>query len=127
MKKFLAICLLLSAFPVCAQGWVRYAQNDDSMMYFDSLRTRKMGDTSFVWDLHNFSAPAKDQNGKAFQSVLYAIEYNCRAQKRRVLSLLRLSDQMGKGDTVSEETVVSEWSDATPSSLAGELFKHICE
>jgi hypothetical protein len=127
MKKLFAICLLLCAFPVSAQGWVRYAENDDGMMYFDSLRTRKMGDTSFVWDLHNFSAPVKDQNGKTFQSALYAIEYNCRAQKRRILGSSRLSGAMGVGDTVSEETLVSEWRDAFPGSLAGELFRHICE
>ena len=96
-------------------------------MYFDSLRTRKMGDTSFVWDLHNFTAPVKDANGKTFQSALYAIEYNCRAQRRRILSLSRLSAEMGKGEVVSEETLVSEWRDAFPGSLAGELFRHICE
>lgn len=127
MKKFALPVLLLTALPACAQGWVNYAQNDAGVLYFDSLRTRKMGDTAFVWDLHDLSAPARDVQGRTFQSALYATEYQCRARKRRVLSQSTLSGKMGSGDTVSEESQVSAWSEVTPGSIADELFKHICE
>ena len=51
MKKITALLLLLTAVPAAAQGWVRYAQTDEADFYFDSLRTRKMGDMVVV-DAH---------------------------------------------------------------------------
>jgi len=132
MKKILALGVLLAFFtaaplPAAAQGWVRYAQTEEGLMYFDSLRTRKMGDTAFVWDLHDMPGIATDDSGKQFRSVLYAVEYQCRAKKRRVLSMTRHTEHMGVGAAASEETVVSEWREASADSLGGELFKHICE
>ncbi len=127
MKKILLSLLLLTSLPVCAQGWVRYADNDAGTMYFDSLRTRKMGDTAFVWDLHDLKAGAKDEAGLSYRSTLYATEYNCRSRQRRVLSAARYAEPMGKGSISSEISMVSAWSEALPDSLPGQLFNHICE
>jgi hypothetical protein len=127
MKKFLAVCLLLATLPVCAQGWVRYAQTDEATHYFDSLRTRKMGDTAFVWDLHELKVPAVDGAGTRFQSLLFALEYNCRPRQYRVLSTAWMAGAMGDGRMVKETTGAGEWHDATAGSLRGMLFNHICE
>jgi hypothetical protein len=127
MKKAAAIALLLAALPACAtEVWIPYAQSETATMYFDSLRTRKMGDTSFVWDLHDLKADASDANGKHYRSVMYAIEYQCRARKRRVLGIQRYTEAMAKGAAV-EETMTGEWTPTPPESLAGKLFDHICE
>jgi hypothetical protein len=127
MRKILLAGMLLITLPAFAQGWVRYAQTDAASMYFDSLHTRKMGDTAFVWDLHDLVNAATEGNGKTYRSALYAIEYNCRARKRRVLGATFMTESMGKGATAAEESLVSDWTDAATGSLAGELFKHICE
>ena len=127
MQKIIMACLLLITLPASAQGWVRYAQTDAGSMYFDSLRTRKMGDTAFVWDLHDLATNTTDSNGKAYRSVLYAVEYNCRARKRRILGITWQAEGMGHGFLTAEEARVSEWTEATAGSLPGELFKHICE
>ena len=127
MKKFIALLLLISALPACAQqAWVRYAETGEATLYFDSLRTRKMGDTSFVWDLHDLNAIATDENGKTYRSVLYATEYQCRARKRRVLGILRHAEAMGKGEA-TEVVMTGDWTPTPPGSLAGQLFDHICE
>ena len=80
MKNLLAACLLLASLSASAQTWTRYAQTDDATIYFDHLRTRKIGDVAFVWDLHDLSAPLTQADGKPFRSALYAVEYNCRAK-----------------------------------------------
>lgn len=127
MKKSVALVLLLASLPACAQlAWVRYAETDGATLYFDSLRTRKMGDTSFVWDLHDLKAPATDEYGKHYRSVLYATEYQCRARKRRVLGILRHADAMGKGEA-TEVVLTGDWTPTPQDSLAGRLFDHICE
>lgn len=128
MKKIIALLLLLlAALPVCAQGWVRYAQTDEATHYFDSLRTRKMGDTAFVWDLHDLRAPVTDDAGIRFQSVLFALEYNCRPRKYRVLSTAWMAGSMAGGSAAKETAGAGEWQDAAADSLRGMLFKHICE
>lgn len=127
MTKLAALIILLTALPASAQGWVRYAQTDDASYYFDSLRTRKMGDTAFVWDLHDLGGEARDAQGKAHRSALHAIEYQCRARKHRQLSVARHAEPMGKGAPVSEESGAGDWIETRPDSLAGQLFNHVCE
>lgn len=127
MKPFLYLCLALLAAPAAAQGWVRYAASDEATHYFDSLRTRKMGDTSFVWDLHDLQQATTDGQGNTYRSTLYATEFQCRAGKHRWLSISRHGEAMGRGAPVSEEIGAGEWQQTRPDSLAGQLFKHICE
>jgi hypothetical protein len=59
MKKIAALLLLLTTLPAWSQAWIRYAQTDSATLHFDSLRTRKMGDTAFVWDLHDLKTEAR--------------------------------------------------------------------
>ncbi len=127
MKKILALLFLLTTLPASAQGWVRYAQTDEALLYFDSLRTRKMGDTAFVWDLHDLKTEGRDPQGKPYRSALFATEYQCRARKHRWLGVTRHSEAMGQGSPVSEETGAGEWQETRKASLAGQLFNHICE
>lgn len=127
MKTLLTILLVCLATPVLAQHWVRYAESDESLMYFDSLRTRKMGDTAFVWDLHDLKSPATDASGNPYRSILYAIEYQCRARKWRVLGTSRHTQSMGSGKPVSEEAGATAFAEAGPGSRAEQLFNHVCE
>jgi hypothetical protein len=123
---FAVVCCLCSQ-TAWAEGWIRYADNDQVDMYFDSFNKRKMGDTAFVWDLHDLKAPNKRSNGFAFQSVGYAVEYQCRAMKRRVLAIKWFSAQMGEGKQQVEEGVVGDWVVIKPGSIEKLLFDHICE
>lgn len=127
MKKILTLMLICFATPALAQHWVRYAESEDSVMYYDSLRTRKMGDTAFVWDLHDLNGEAIDSSGQRYRSVLYAVEYQCRARKWRVLGTSRHGAAMGAGKPVSEEAGATAFVGATPGSRAEQLFNHVCE
>ncbi len=127
MKTIAALVMLLAALPALGtEIWIPYAQDEQATMYFDRLRARKMGDTSFVWDLHDLKAEATDAKGQRYRSVMYATEYQCRARKHRVLGIQRYTDAMAKG-TVVEETMTGEWTATLPESLGGQLFNHICE
>ncbi len=123
----LAFLYCLSSQAAWAEGWIRYADNDKVDMYFDSFHKRKMGDTAFVWDLHDLKSPAKRSNEFVYKSVGYAVEYQCRAMKRRVLAIKWYSDKMGEGKQQVEEGVVGDWVVITPGSIEKLLFDHICE
>jgi len=126
MRKIIALALLVIALPAWSQAWIRYAQTDTATLYFDSLRPRKMGDTAFVWDLHDLKTEAKDASGRVYRSIMHATEYQCRIRQRRVLSILLHSEPMAKGTSV-EIVSAGDWTATPPDSLAGELFNHICE
>lgn len=126
MKRIVTLLLLLTTLPALAQVWICYAQTDTATLYFDSLRTRKMGDTAFVWDLHDLNKPAKDDAGRVYRSVMYATEYQCRIRQRRVLSILLYPEPMAKGTDI-EVIASGEWTATPPDSLSGQLFDHICE
>ena len=96
-------------------------------MYYDSLRTRKMGDTAFVWDLHDLKIDVTDSAGKPYRSILYAVEYQCRARKWRLLGISRHGEAMGAGKPVSEEVGATAFIAAAPGSRAEQLFNHVCE
>ena len=54
-RRFLFALLAMLAGNVFAGGWilVRYAETEPAIHYFESVQMRKMGDTAFVWDLHD--------------------------------------------------------------------------
>jgi hypothetical protein len=126
MKKIAALFLLLTTLPAWSQVWLPYSQTESASLYFDSLRTRKMGDTAFVWDLHDLKAEAKDRSGRAYRSVMHATEYQCRIRQRRVLSVLLHAGPMATGAAV-ELVTAGDWEATPPGSVGGQLFDHICE
>jgi hypothetical protein len=126
MKKIAALFLLLTTLPAWSQVWLPYSQTESASLYFDSLRTRKMGDTAFVWDLHDLKAESKDGSGRAYRSVMHATEYQCRIRQRRVLSVLLHAGPMATGAAV-ELVTAGDWEATPPGSVGGQLFDHICE
>ena len=67
-----------------------------------------------------------DAEGKAYRSIIYAREFNCRKEQSRILSWQRKSESMGNGAVVSEHSQVSEWTDVkTPN--AKRLMMAACE
>lgn len=125
MKKFLALILLCAASLAQAQTWERYAQSGDATQYFDKFRRVVMSGMAFVWDLHDLRSESSEA-GKAWRSVLYPTEVNCRAVKKRVLSSHKMSGPMGSGDTVAEDTVVGPWMDVQPGTADDRLMVAAC-
>ncbi|MCF8163139.1 MAG: hypothetical protein K9J47_08625 [Sulfuritalea sp.] len=128
-RHFIFALLAMLAGNVCAGGWVlvRYAETELAIHYFESIQMRKMGDTAFVWDIHDLKTPAITTDGFTYNSVGYAVEYQCRARKRRTLAIKWFEKHLGEGAVKSQEGVVSDWMIATPETLEGQLFNHVCE
>ena len=128
-SRFFLTLLCILAANAYGGGWVlvRYAETEPAIHYFESVQMRKMGDTAFVWDLHDLKTPAVTTDGFAYNSVAYAVEYQCRARKRRTLAIKWFEKHLGEGAVKSQEGVVSDWMIATPETLEGQLFNHVCE
>ena len=127
MKKWVYLCLCLTAAPACANSWVQYGQNDDAIRYYDKVRMINMSGTAFIWDMHDLKTPVTDASGKSYRSVLYPTEFSCRKQLRRVLSTHKMSEPMGGGSMVAELTTTGGWIEVMPKSPDDELMKAVCE
>jgi hypothetical protein len=127
MKKILALCLLFVTASAFAENWVRYAKNQDALLYYDKHRKVVMSGTAFIWDLHDLKVPATDAAGNSYQSVLYATEYNCRKEQRRILSVQWMAGKMGNGPVVAEDAMVSDWKSDPLGTPAATLLDVACE
>lgn len=127
MKKLLALGLLLSAAVPSsfAQSWEPYAKTETENRYFDPYRMVVMSGMAFIWDLHDLHAEGSEQ-GQVYRSVLYPTEYNCRSEKKRVLSTHKMADKMGRGETIAEHTLVGQWLDVEPGTPDNRLMKAAC-
>jgi hypothetical protein len=127
MKRILTLLLFLSLSSAHAQQWIPYSQTSQGTQYVDLQRAVVMGgSTAFILDLHDMKSDANDADGKTYRSILYAVEFNCRKEQRRVLSLQRKSESMGNGAVVSEYSQVSEWVEVkTPNDVR--LMLAACE
>lgn len=125
MKRLLPLLALLLACDAFAENWERYARNREATLYYDTVRRVAMSGMAIIWDLHDLAAEASEQ-GKAYRSVLYPTEYNCRHLRKRVLSVLKMDGRMGSGAVVSEETLVGDWRDVQPSGPEAELMRIAC-
>lgn len=127
MKKILLLLILCVLDSAYAQQWIPYSQTSQGTQYFDLQRAITMGgSSSFILDLHDMKSEATDADGKAYRSILYSREFNCRKEQQRVLGWQRMSESMGNGAVVSEYSQVSEWSDVKTQN-AKRLMMAACE
>lgn len=125
MKRWLGLTALLIASSSFAQSWTHYAKTDGENRYFDPYRMVVMSGVAFIWDLHDLHTEASEQ-GKVYRSVLYPTEYNCRGEKKRVLSAHKMTEKMGQGDSIAESTLVGHWIDVEPDTPDSRLMKAAC-
>ncbi len=126
MKKLLALGALLFASSSFAQSWEHYARTEGENRYFDPVRMVVMSGIAFIWDMHDLHAEGSE-GGKVYRSVLYPTEYNCRFERKRVLSVLKMADRMGRGESIAENTLVGQWVDVEPGTPDGRLMKAACD
>ncbi len=124
-KTWFALGAVLFASASFAQSWERYADTDNEIRYFDPYRMVEMSGMAFIWDLHDLHTEGSEQ-GQVYRSVLYPTEYNCRGEKKRVLSVHKMAEKMGRGETVAEHTLVGHWIEVDPETADGRLMKAAC-
>jgi len=125
MKRLLPLLFLLLACNAFAENWAPYGRSREATLYYDTVRRIAMSGAAIIWDLHDLVTERSEQ-GKSYRSVLYPTEYNCRYQRKRVLSAIKMAGRMGSGDMVSEESLVGDWHDVQPSSAEDDLMWIAC-
>jgi len=103
----IVLVTLLAIVPGTAQAdWVKVAETRDTVYYVDSATIRTDGSLRQAWELQDFAD--KRPNGARSRRALF--EFDCSAERWRVLSIADYPEPMGSGAAFGKWAGESEWS-----------------
>ena len=102
------ICIaVLALVPALAQAdWVKVAESRDTVYYIDPATIRTDGSFRQAWEIQDFVD--KRPNGARSRRALF--EFDCSAERWRVLSIADHTEPMGSGTAFGAWAGQSEWS-----------------
>ena len=102
------ICIVVLALvPAVAQAdWVKVAESRDTVYYIDPATIRTDGSFRQAWEIQDFVD--KRPNGARSRRALF--EFDCSAERWRVLSIADHTEPMGSGTAFGAWAGQSEWS-----------------
>jgi surface-adhesin protein E len=123
MKRlFLLALMLLSGGPAYGE-WVRIATDDQGMTAYVDLDTiQREGDRVEMWALVDIETA----KGDSFLSRKKQVEYDCAAERHRLLAGSWYSGHMGKGIVDAIDSRESKWNRVEPDSIPQILWKVAC-
>ena len=94
------IAIIFSLFSGMANAdWRLIEGTDERDVYVDLSTVKKMGDVVGMVSLHNYKI-MKLESGKPYQSFKRNMEYDCRAERFRLVKGILYSANMGRGSIV---------------------------
>ena len=120
MKRLLTIILLIMSADSYAE-WTRIDGNDRLSLYADKATIRRNGNLVKMWDLLDFKTAQKNVLSVKVQS-----EYDCKAERSRILAVTRFSGQMGNGTVVYGNNDSGKWLPIEPGSIGESKWKIAC-
>jgi hypothetical protein len=123
MKRlFLMTLVLLSGGPAYGE-WVKLAKTDQGMTaYVDPHTIQHQGDLVEMWALID----VETAKGDSFLSHKEQVEYDCSAERHRLLAGLWYSEHMGKGKVDAIDSHESTWNPIEPESIPQMLWRVAC-
>lgn len=121
IKKTLLLALLLVTSSAWA-GWVQVTQTDSSDFYIDPETIRRDGNLVRVWQIAELKQ--RDKDGEL--SRRSRMEYDCKQERRRSLSLSTHSEPMAGGKTLESFTPDGSWREIPPDSAGSDILKIVC-
>jgi hypothetical protein len=101
------------------------AANGGMDVYVARAAIRRSGDSAQMWDLWDFKT-AHVFEGKPFLSARNQYEYDCAGARRRMLSTLGFSGQMGQGAVVGSGHSTLAWEPVPPGGPIRDYWKIAC-
>jgi len=126
MKTYLISLLMLIASPAWAD-WVEVAFSDGGAIHhIDPTTIRKEGNFSKVWVMDNL-ASARTMGGiNNVWSMRSRMEYDCKQERMRSLSISAHSERYARGETLGQENSATQWMDIPPNSVGTKILNWVC-
>lgn len=129
MKKKLGFALALAIVSSGALAtWEKVASDDDDdgSMYVDRATIRKSGATVKMWDVMSYQKIRNARGVEPFFSIRSLSEYDCNAEKYRLLSYSFHTGKMASGQISSSDTEVRNWKPIPPGTLVESAWQIAC-
>lgn len=123
------VALVALAGPFAASpawaDWTLVSSADGTSHFIDPVTLRKDGALRRVWELASTEHASK--GGAASHRML--IEYDCAAQRYRLLMLTAYTEPMAAGKvfaTTSHAPSAAQWHDAKPGTVSWDALQQVC-
>lgn len=129
MRRTLFVLAIILT-PTAQAEWVKVAQTDETVYYLDPSTLRREGALRQIRELQDFAAPRP--GGARSRDALF--EFDCSAERWRVLAITDQAEPMGTGKVVGTWTGESAWSYVAPttgsnipaSTTNRAIFRYVC-
>ena len=127
MKKLLLGLLLIIASTTAMAEWIVLGESNGITTYINLASIRKEGDIAKMWSLDDYKTSQDNGDGYKYFSGKSFNEYDCKKEKKRGMTLVNYSDNMGKGDVVySQDYDNRPWHSIVPDTFGEGLWKAAC-
>jgi hypothetical protein len=125
MRKAILMLLLAVASSSALAAWVEVDTSKADVLYADPATIRKVGKRAKMWSLIDFKTIQSGQ-GIRFMSSKTQYEYNCKAERGRVLFFSWHAGNMGRGEIVYSDDEPGKWGPLPPGSRTEMLWEVAC-
>ena len=122
IKQLVAALLMATAISSPAQ-LLQLGQGDDKSHYIDIASIRRDGNTRSAWTLQDLANP---DPATGTMSSRFMYEYDCQAEKYRMLAFSAHSEPMGRGKTLVNQQLALRWMQALPNSFGMAALELVC-
>jgi hypothetical protein len=120
MRFILMLLLLIAGSPAWAE-WVKVSETDDGSSYIDPATIRRIGDVRRVWVLQDLK-----QSSIGVMSRRALEEFDCKEERRRILTLSSHSGAMASGDVIATDNSPGEWDYLPPNTPGATILGIVC-
>lgn len=127
-KVFLTLLLAAMASSAMAE-WIEISVNG-GMTTFANTNIKKFGSFVVAWRLYDFPKAHLDSDGESYQSIKSLSEYDCRADRSRLIYVANFARKGGLGSRISSEihlpSINRTWVPVAPRSIDEAAMKIAC-
>ncbi len=127
MSHAFFLALLVPGIAPAWAEWVEWVKpldvaRDTAVRYFDPATIRKNGNLRRIWQLNDL----KERSRNGLLSVRFLVEYDCKEERLRTLSVTSFSGPMATGEIIISNNDADQWQYAAPGTLGDYTIKFIC-
>jgi hypothetical protein len=126
MMKYLLALLIMVSSPAWAE-WAKVAEGVEGTELFVNYSTIRIeGSKRKVWQLTNFSIP-KTALGREVLSLRARVEFDCKQEQQRLLSVSIFSQYFAGGEVIKTENDGTNWQDIPPDAVGWKILQSVCK
>jgi hypothetical protein len=132
MTRILTMLMTAAALHAATASaeWRRAGENDDMVVYTDSATTKRAGNLARLWQLNDLKAEGSTavtmSAGEWYLSTRLQLEFDCVANKVRILSFAAHTAKMGNGKVVLADNEAQAWGAISRDPINLTLYKMAC-